>query len=1080
MKKIISRIARVMSVTALSLATCVSGLCVPVVAETATPGTMHTDNNGNYVYEPLEQGVNSNGGYAITKVSHSTNGAGVTDGIIDDATAGGQSYSWSMEEEGDYVYIGTCYNSTYYIYYNKISSSLKEWQTSGTISKEVDVVSTTKEILRVMFGTDSFDSEVFTPTAWDPVIMAVNKKTGEAKVIFRESEIRKDHPEMFTKTPYGYINALSGYRMAIKYKGKIYFAGMGSPTATLVEVDPETNDAQIVYYNKNVSSNQAYGSVSCGVHGLIVYDGEILMCLATSDLSQFDKSPDHDNVPGAIIVGSSDPSASLNSWRTVATSTDFDDLPAVMQIDGLNGGGIWDIIEYNGKLYVTIVTDKTDKETSITNKQGFALYSGTKQDDDSFVWEQIAGDDENSKLPFGFGISYSMSCNMWTYDGYLYLGTYNDPMIDLMAVAVSGDFEDLYNDLDHSIYLYRMDAEGNFEQVGGKNDNPYFPEGSIGNLGAGLGNNSNQYCWRFGEHDGELYIGTYDTSTLTYMFTQLTDGQVSTLSDEEMQGRANELLSALMNVMQTDNELLKQFLSKTIFSKTTQKLFQKLSGGATGLSKDWNPVPQYLETLEEYESFKDLINEKIDAISLADSGSSNTDLTEVINEVLTEDDELGISIDDYLESLNEEELIDLYSYAYPEEAIENTSLLDGTNSARLSSIKDKLKKKLKELVSDLFEQTDKVFYDENLHNFVYYFGTNYYAQSCEKGFDLLVSNDGVNFDAITRNGFGDETNHGLRTICSTDSGLFMGTANPFHSTQLWKLTTENDRKDPEPTESPDPTPTAPTESPDPTPTTTPTTSPEPSVSPTPTTEPTVAPTIEPTVAPTVEPTDSPTPTVEPTTEPTVEPTNEPTATPTVEPTSSPDSTVVPVNPSDNSSNGGNGSNTQNNTTVVNRTTTNTTRNRARTNTNTNTTTNTTVDDSNTPTSTPSATVEATATPSATSTPTVISDNETPEAASKGHWAIGNLVLGLISVVIAVIMLMMKSDKDDKTTLVCKVVACAAALASVVTFVLTQQIGQSMVFADAWTILMAIYGICSIATICIKKFYLEDNDTSEEE
>lgn len=1068
MKKIISRIARVVSVTALSLATCVSGLCVPVIAETATPGTMHTDDNGNYVYEPLEQGVNSNGGYAITKVSHSTDGAGITDGIIDDATAGGQSYSWSMEEEGDYVYIGTCYNSTYYIYYNKISSSLKTFQDDGIIAKDVDVVNTTKEILRVMFGTDSFDSEVFTPTAWDPVIMAVNKKTGEAKVIFRESEIRKDHPEMFTKTDYGYINALSGYRMAIKYKGKIYFAGMGSPTATLVEVDPETNDAQIVYYNKNVSSNVAYGSVSCGVHGLIVYDDEILMCLATSDLSQFDNIPEHVNVPGAIIVGSSDPSASLTSWRTVATSTDFDDLPAVMQIDGLNGGGIWDIIEYNGKIYVTIVTDKTDKTTNVTNKQGFALYSGTKQEDNSFVWEQIAGDDENSKLPFGFGVSYSMSCNMWTYNGYLYLGTYNDPMIDLMSVATSGDFEDLYNDLDHSIYLYRMDAEGNFEQVGGKNDNPYFPEGPIGNLGAGLGNNSNQYCWRFGEHDGELYIGTYDTSTLTYMFTQLTDGQVSTLSDEEMQGRANELLSALMNVMKTDNELLKQFLSKTIFSKTTQKLFQKLSGGATGLSKDWNPVPQYLETLEEYESFKDLINEKIDAISLADSSSSNTDLTEVINEVLTEDDGLGVSIDDYLESLDEEELIDLYSYAYPEEATESTSLFDGTNTARLSSIKDKLKQKLKELVSDLFEQTDKVFYDQNLHNFVYYFGTNYYAQSCEKGFDLLVSNDGVNFDAITRNGFGDETNHGLRTICSTDTGLFMGTANPFHSTQLWKLTTENDRKDPEPTTSPDPTPT-----------TTPTVAP--------TTEPTTTPTVEPTTEPTVEPTDSPTPTVEPTSEPTVAPTTEPTTTPTVEPTveptseptATPDSTVVPVTPSNNSSNGGNGSNTQNNTTVVNRTTTITTRNRARTNTNTNATTTTTVDDSNTPTSTPSATAEATATPSSTSTPTVISDDETPKAASKGHWGIANLALGLLSVVIAVIMLMMKNDEEDKTTLICKVVASVAALASIITFVLTQQFAQSMVFADAWTILMAIYAICSIATICIKKFYLEDNDTSEE-
>ncbi len=65
MKKIISRIARTMSVVALSVATCVSGLCVPVVAET-TAGTMYTDEDGNYYYEPLEQGKYSNGGYTVT------------------------------------------------------------------------------------------------------------------------------------------------------------------------------------------------------------------------------------------------------------------------------------------------------------------------------------------------------------------------------------------------------------------------------------------------------------------------------------------------------------------------------------------------------------------------------------------------------------------------------------------------------------------------------------------------------------------------------------------------------------------------------------------------------------------------------------------------------------------------------------------------------------------------------------------------------------------------------------------------------------------------------------------------------
>lgn len=95
------------------------------------------------------------------------------------------------------------------------------------------------------------------------------------------------------------MNYLSGYRMAFEFNGKLYFAGMGSPTATLIEVDPATNECTIAYHN----INRARG-VANGVHGLLVYDGEILMCLATDNY-------DGKGTPGGIIVASSDPTAGL-------------------------------------------------------------------------------------------------------------------------------------------------------------------------------------------------------------------------------------------------------------------------------------------------------------------------------------------------------------------------------------------------------------------------------------------------------------------------------------------------------------------------------------------------------------------------------------------------------------------------------------------------------------------------------------------------------------------------------------------------------------------------------------------------
>jgi hypothetical protein len=47
------------------------------------------------------------------------------------------------------------------------------------------------------------------------------------------------------------------------------------------------------------------------------------------------------------------------------------------------------------------------------------------------------------------------------------------------------------------------------------------------------------------------------------------------------------------------------------------------------------------------------------------------------------------------------------------------------------------------------------------------------------GFDLWRSPDGVNWFPVTRNGFDNPYNHGVRTLQSTPYGLFVGTANPF-------------------------------------------------------------------------------------------------------------------------------------------------------------------------------------------------------------------------------------------------------------------------------------------------------------
>lgn len=62
-----------------------------------------------------------------------------------------------------------------------------------------------------------------------------------------------------------------------------------------------------------------------------------------------------------------------------------------------------------------------------------------------------------------------------------------------------------------------------------------------------------------------------------------------------------------------------------------------------------------------------------------------------------------------------------------------------------------------------------------------------YLRKADFGFDLYVTEDGINFEAITTDGFGDKYNHGCRAFGVTNEGLCVGTANPFYGAQVWKL-----------------------------------------------------------------------------------------------------------------------------------------------------------------------------------------------------------------------------------------------------------------------------------------------------
>ncbi len=596
-------------------------------------------------------------GYTIEKLSHPDRGEGEVDGILTGENEDrSQSYAWSMVEYGDDIYIGTCYNPIYGIYYRNILNMF-----TGIFGAE-KASEIAQSLVDLMYD-EAFDHTLVAKAA----IIKVNKYTYEPTLVYRYEEPG---------------NNMSGYRMAMEFNGKLYFVGSGYPTACLLEIDPENGDAVDIVYERTVEDR----SVASGIHGLAVFDGQLLMAIAT------DQAGAEDGVAGARIIASSDPSS--DNWETIGNQEDFLDIPAYYIRDGINGGGLWELMPYNGSLYVTAVSSKTDAVTGETTKTGFALFKGDKNEKGNWSWNLIAGNEEDgAQLPYGFGVNEATTCNMFVYDGYLYFGAYNDPMLDLAVIPAEGNFERLYNDLASGINLYRMDAQGNFELVGGK-PNEVFPE-VTGNLGVGLGNHTNQYVWRFGEHNGDLYIGTFDAATLIHGFTQLTDGSLLGMTKEEFIDRVNQVI-----------KVLQAFLRQRSAS-----------------------------------------------VDSADISSMISDLSSIVNEAE------GIS-----------------TMANGEEK---------TPVDRFNDFVAMYERISKWLPSFVTGPIDEFLNNNTVRQFVYYFGVNYYSMRSVPGFDMLKSTDGVNFETITNDGFGDQYNHGLRTFESTDQGIFIGTANCFYGAQLW-------------------------------------------------------------------------------------------------------------------------------------------------------------------------------------------------------------------------------------------------------------------------------------------------------
>ena len=591
-------------------------------------------------------------GLSFEKLTHPEKDVKTTDGIVDylgDSAVGvvtdpadesynagdrGQNYAWSAIGYGDWLYVGTCYAA--------MGNTLSLMKSSLGDKYDEKVLQATFD---AMFNGSFFNTEEDGGNA-KGVLVKINTKTGETKLLMAKS-----------------INGYAPlFRNAVEYHGKLYFCGSvvgangGLPSVW--QVDPVTDECKAVY--TGLSTLQDYlaayrQGISTGIRSMCVYHDQLVISNVTMDSTTGESS--------AILLISSDPE---KGFTQIADSSALFNYPAYRYSDSIYGGSIWDMVEYNNSLYVSICTGTEDNMPDSNTMQSFALVRGDQNADGTFTWTPVAGDQEKDGARYTFGIdperTRSGAANLTVFNDYLYIGEYNDEEIALERILFSKtgkkangqfggglDCSFINANLDQSVSLYRMDKNENMELVMG-NATSMFPNGSLSGLKSGFGRNENQYIWRMQVYDGKLYVGTFDTSSLLQVLGQFVNG-----------------------------DLLRQ------------------------TPEAWKSQWKYLKALMK-------------ALQEADAdgtGNPNT-LAQTIK----------------------------FTNAF---VFQNISVCNIASAIRLLN----------------------------------------YLRKAQRGFDLYVSEDGVNFETITTSGFGDPYNHGLRVFAVTDQGLCVGTANPFYGTQVW-------------------------------------------------------------------------------------------------------------------------------------------------------------------------------------------------------------------------------------------------------------------------------------------------------
>ena len=461
--------------------------------------------------------------YTVTKISNPDRGEREVDGLM----PGGDrenSYTWRLAMRGDEIYIATTRN---------IASALVNLYAPAFAASGISV--------------DSFWSMIDVVTNGDiprndanegANIISYNRKTGEFKVIYTGE-----------KAVY--------YRMAVTFGDNVYFGSYSAdPTVSqyILKLDKDGNFTKVF---------ETMGSVSLRAN--CEYDGHLFFAGA-DDREVVDADAERIPTKMAVLRKSNEDDT---VWERVADYKDFGDVAYDDIMSSWAGAPIWELASHDGYIYATA-----------PSHAGFVIYKGhpaakdEKANEYGWYWEEVAGLNNGINNP-GLsdvvggepGTMRSLIGSVYEFKGKLY--AYNfDHSFGGEASAFAGFLQQVAGkDVKASDYLFYMfNSLQNPQKVWCLNDETgKFEE--LKNFTKLMEGTTNEYIWRLGEYDGQLYIATMDAGIFYGYLTQLTNGNFFNMSQEEKYSKIGYITKAIQLLVDSKKGEIPEKIAKNLAAK---------------------------------------------------------------------------------------------------------------------------------------------------------------------------------------------------------------------------------------------------------------------------------------------------------------------------------------------------------------------------------------------------------------------------------------------------------------------------------------------------------------------------------